>query len=338
MTISPNGKRLYVAGSADAAVAVFNRDNNTGMLNFAEMLQDGQGGVEGLNGATSVTVSPEGKHLYVAGLSDSAVAYFGNYLFLDKEVSSTNIQPGQTLTYRLTISNSGSLSATGGTLSDPLPSGLTFVGPVTIEGGSGLSGTPPLIATNLTIPARQTITVSFPVQVDIGTEGQILTNTASITSSEITSPVTDSISVIVSPSSLSLNKTVNDPTPIPGQALNYTFNILNDGTLPVTQAVLSDTLPSGLTFIGPVTIEGTIGTAGAPPHIASGLTIDVGQSITVRMPVMVDDGTEGQTLTNKATITSSEVVSPVQDQVVITIGSSPDNNATLYLPTIKKPQ
>ncbi len=76
VTISPDGKHLYVTGYWDDTVAVFSRDNNTGVLTFIEMYKDGQGGVDGLFGAISVTVSPDGKHLYVAGNRDDAVAVF----------------------------------------------------------------------------------------------------------------------------------------------------------------------------------------------------------------------------------------------------------------------
>ena len=37
---------------------------------------DGVGGVDGLWGAHSVTVSPDGSHLYAAGQLDNAVAVF----------------------------------------------------------------------------------------------------------------------------------------------------------------------------------------------------------------------------------------------------------------------
>ena len=46
------------------------------LLSFVEVQQDGVGGVDGLDGAYSVTVSPDGKNLYAAGGSDDAVAVF----------------------------------------------------------------------------------------------------------------------------------------------------------------------------------------------------------------------------------------------------------------------
>ncbi|MCH7801723.1 MAG: beta-propeller fold lactonase family protein [Chloroflexi bacterium] len=54
---------------------VASADGN-GELTFVEVVKDGVGGVDGLNGAFSVTVSPDGKHLYAASWFDSAVAVF----------------------------------------------------------------------------------------------------------------------------------------------------------------------------------------------------------------------------------------------------------------------
>ena len=77
MTVSPDGKHVYVAGAGDSAVTVFGRDSTTGALTFVEVQRDGVGGVDGLDAASSVKVSPDGKHLYAAGWTDDAVAVFG---------------------------------------------------------------------------------------------------------------------------------------------------------------------------------------------------------------------------------------------------------------------
>jgi 6-phosphogluconolactonase (cycloisomerase 2 family) len=76
VVVSPDGQYVYVAGVADNAVAVFQRDVETGRLNFAEVERDGVGGVEGLSKVNGVTVSPDGQHLYAAGWADNAVAVF----------------------------------------------------------------------------------------------------------------------------------------------------------------------------------------------------------------------------------------------------------------------
>ncbi|BAP56423.1 hypothetical protein THII_2126 [Thioploca ingrica] len=76
VTVSADGKSVYVAGTSDDAVAVLARDPGNGQLTFQQVLKDGQAGVDGLDGAVSVTVSADGKSVYVAGYSDNAVAMF----------------------------------------------------------------------------------------------------------------------------------------------------------------------------------------------------------------------------------------------------------------------
>jgi Tol biopolymer transport system component len=80
VTVSPDGNHVYAAGAIDDAVAVFSRSVTTGMLTFVEVQRDSVGGVDGLDGARSVTTSPDGKHIYVAGEIDDAVAVFSRTL------------------------------------------------------------------------------------------------------------------------------------------------------------------------------------------------------------------------------------------------------------------
>ncbi|MEL6863189.1 MAG: beta-propeller fold lactonase family protein [Bacteroidota bacterium] len=76
LTISPDGKHLYVPTSIDDALVVFSRNSSTGRLTYVATYHDGVGGVDGLNGAYEAAVSPDGLHVYVAGSSDDAIAAF----------------------------------------------------------------------------------------------------------------------------------------------------------------------------------------------------------------------------------------------------------------------
>jgi len=77
VTISPDGRNLYATGRGEHALAVFSRDSTTGALTFVEVHKDGLAGVDGLGEAVSSAISPDGKHLYVAGRADDAIAVFG---------------------------------------------------------------------------------------------------------------------------------------------------------------------------------------------------------------------------------------------------------------------
>lgn len=76
VAISPDGRNVYVTGDVEHALAVFRRDETTGALNFVETQRDGVGSVDGLAGAEFVTISPDGRHVYVAGFDENALVLF----------------------------------------------------------------------------------------------------------------------------------------------------------------------------------------------------------------------------------------------------------------------
>ncbi|MFC1726539.1 beta-propeller fold lactonase family protein, partial [candidate division KSB1 bacterium] len=76
MAISPDGKNVYVCGMSDLALAVFNRNVTTGALTYAGMVQDGVNGVDGLDGAYHVDVSPDGAHVYATAYNEHKVSIF----------------------------------------------------------------------------------------------------------------------------------------------------------------------------------------------------------------------------------------------------------------------
>ncbi|MEA5601287.1 beta-propeller fold lactonase family protein [Nostoc sp. UHCC 0252] len=113
VTVSPDGKFLYAAGFGDSALAVFERDEQTGKLTFVEVQKDDTDGVDGLNAATSVTISPDGKYLYASGFYDSAVAVFernqetGKLTFVEVQQDDTDGVDGLAAVTSITFSPDG---------------------------------------------------------------------------------------------------------------------------------------------------------------------------------------------------------------------------------------
>lgn len=84
VTVSPDGRSAYVASSSSDAVAVFDRASNGTLAQkpgTAGCIREGSGagrcaGGAGLDGANSVTVSPDGQDVYSTSSLSQAVALF----------------------------------------------------------------------------------------------------------------------------------------------------------------------------------------------------------------------------------------------------------------------
>ena len=113
VALSPDGNHVYAAGPGDDAVAIFARNTITGELVYVDLVKDGVAGVDGLNSAFALQVSPDNKHLYVVGALDNAVAVFsrnnitGLLTFVEVQQQGVNNVDGMINPTALTLSADG---------------------------------------------------------------------------------------------------------------------------------------------------------------------------------------------------------------------------------------
>ncbi|MEM9917525.1 MAG: beta-propeller fold lactonase family protein [Bacteroidota bacterium] len=74
IAITPDDKFVYAAGFWDHSIAIFERNNNNGTLTFSDRFRDNSS--VGLNGVSSITISPDGKYLYATGFWENALTAF----------------------------------------------------------------------------------------------------------------------------------------------------------------------------------------------------------------------------------------------------------------------
>ena len=79
--ISPDERFLYVSGSADDAIAIFEIDMMDGRLTYTGKVQNGLNGTQGLEGVRSTEISPDGEHLYATGSGDNSLVVFDRNVF-----------------------------------------------------------------------------------------------------------------------------------------------------------------------------------------------------------------------------------------------------------------
>lgn len=172
------------------------------------------------------------------------------------------LRPGERITYTITISNSGDITATNVVVSDTFPANTNFVtdsvsiSPPSAGSTPGTQGTQPIIASGITVTAQSLVTVTYAVTVTSPlTNGTVITNTASVTSTEVPTPTTGMVTntVIEYAPALSLTKT-GPVTATVGQGVIYTFTVTNDDVdgdgSPLSDVTLEDNVAGAASYIG----------------------------------------------------------------------------------------
>jgi len=191
-------------------------------------------------------------------------------LSIAKAVSSSTAQPGYTLNYTLTVSNAGPNDANSVTVTDTLPTQLTFVSCSADAGGvcTFSGGTVTVSYGSLARSASSTITISSTVNSGV-TDGLSVGNSASVSASSPTDPNTSNNSSTASftvhnKADLAVTKSVSSTSPYwpatgieVGDSLTYTVTLTNKGPYDAKTVVLSDSAPAGVTFTGCTVSVGT---------------------------------------------------------------------------------
>ncbi|MFO0868385.1 MAG: DUF11 domain-containing protein [Pirellulales bacterium] len=171
-------------------------------------------------------------------------------LAVQKSVNDSTPDKNQNVTFTVTVQNNGPDTATGVTIEDILPSGLTFVS-ATPSVGTFSNGTGIWNVGTLNNQASATLSIVATVT-GLGTNNTI-TNTASVKTVDQgdTNPANNQDSEVLTPNrvDIAVLKTVNDNTPDKNQNVTFTVTATNNGPAAATGVTLTDLLPAGLTFV-----------------------------------------------------------------------------------------
>ena len=155
------------------------------------------------------------------------------------------VAPGDLLTYTITTTNTGIVTATGVVVTDAVPAGTTFV-----SASLPFAGPSPVQWTigNLDIGMSRTFTMV--VQATSVVSGTQLVNTARVSSNEgvsNTATVTNTLGL----ADVAVEKNVDPATPIaPGDTLTWTITYRNLGNVPAQNVVITDVIPNTMFWDG----------------------------------------------------------------------------------------
>ncbi len=216
------------------------------------------------------------------------------------------------------------------------------------SGGTLEAASPPGQAVN----PNSSTSVSFDVTVNPPAAGTTVTNQGFLdyTAATLNKSFTYDTNVVDTPvgggADLSITKSASSTTAAPGGNLVYTLLAQNHGPMAAADATVSDTLPSGTTFVSATATGGSC-TEPAPPATAT-LTCSLGDMAsgatqTITLTVKLDLNFAGDSVSNTGTITSgtydpnplnntSNVVVPVaaEADMSITKTANPASPGTVH--------
>jgi uncharacterized repeat protein (TIGR01451 family) len=185
------------------------------------------------------------------------------------------------------------------------------------------------------LAANASATLTLVTVVDTGTGTSIITNTATLTASDQVDPVSgndsDSAAVAVTGrADLAVTKSDSQDPVFAGNSITYTVTVTNNGPHDATGVILTDTLPSGVTFVSANASPG-----GSCPESGGTVTCTIGNlsnggSATATIIVGVPSSTaHGATLTNTASATRNETDPNTANNTGITEQTTANRQADL---------
>ena len=218
-----------------------------------------------------------------------------------KTVDNATPNVGDTITYTITVSNTGNTTLNGLTVTDTMDDGRTVTWGTLPEGVTHIADTNNLSISGLASQTDVEITATYTV---VATDaGATFQNTVTVSDGTTSETPDEPPEVTVNNPNVSINKTVSgmsgaDNRAVEGDALTYTISVKNSGNTKLDVAVSDDMWTAGK--VNSAELDGTTIDVSSGSYTIPGLDTGESKSITYTYTVTAEDVTNG-TIDNAAT-------------------------------------
>lgn len=207
---------------------------------------------------------------------------------------------GQIITYTLTVTNNGPLSAANVVVTDQLPTAVGFLS------ASGCAESSGVVTCNVgTLANAAKATVTIVARVNSSASGSLV-NEANVSSDEIDPNLADNTTIqntaVSFLADLSLSKSNTPDLVIAGNNLTYAIVISNSGPSDAVNVVVTDPLPAGVSYVSATPDQGSCGQAAGTVTCNLGTVVD-GEQVPVTVVVKVNSG-QTAAINNSASVSS----------------------------------
>ena len=207
-------------------------------------------------------------------------------LSLEKQIDNNRPKIGDPIQYTVTVSNDGPSDATGVTVLDALPAGVTLSSSTASAGSYDVNSG---VWSLGSVSSGQSVVLTIDA---IVTSAAAATNTAEILTADQYDPDStpgnglasedDQVSVqfALASADLSVVKTVDQPEVNVGDQVNFQIEVTNAGPDPATGLVVQDSLPVGLEFVSAIPASGTFNSVSGLWDIG-GLAVETSTTLSI---------------------------------------------------------
>ncbi|MEG1317317.1 MAG: hypothetical protein RSC86_08065, partial [Oscillospiraceae bacterium] len=179
---------------------------------------------------------------------------------ITKSATPAFAQFGDTLTYTITLHNTGNAAANNVLITDVIPAGTTYV-PGSTTATAPFTGDPTTaIALTNPIPAGGTVTITFKVKLGSSAPPvNPIPNTAKANYAYTVDPAqpngvagtgtSNTVTTPVSTAKLNIVKTADKSIAYIGDVITYNLAITNTGNVPADNVIVTDAVPSGTVLV-----------------------------------------------------------------------------------------